>query len=111
MQALLNMTPHLDKQTRKHRFLFSLQGFFRAKRGCKSTNRQEMTKALGSLRKLAQDQLEWAQLARDVCDSGALGHSRYFQRNPLKFKQTIVRPEADQNVTKTVVAKYCTIKY
>jgi hypothetical protein len=30
VQALLNMTPHLDKQTRKHRILLSLQGFFRS---------------------------------------------------------------------------------
>ena len=32
----------------------------RAKRGCKSNYRQEITNALGSLRKLAQDRGEWA---------------------------------------------------
>jgi hypothetical protein len=32
-----------------------------------------MTKALGSLRKLAQDRSEWAQVAKYVCESGALG--------------------------------------
>ncbi len=44
----------------------------RAKRGCKSNYRQEITNALGSLRKLAQDRLEWAQVVRDVCELGAL---------------------------------------
>ncbi len=34
-----------------------------------------MKKALSSLRKLVQDRSEWAQVARDVCESGALGVS------------------------------------
>ncbi len=44
----------------------------RAKRGCKSNYRQEITNALGSLQKLAQDRLEWAHVVRNVCELGAL---------------------------------------